>query len=365
MKQKKIILFALIFSFNGIYIYANENTNENEVFTTINVGEYAYTVNTNQNASLESEDDQINFMITRQEFPLVNRLVRFTSFTPDIITFDNDTNTFVIATDENGVASANVKAKKSGEGIVGIHVLYVGTTGNTNITYDTFTKVTIKESTAFQNADNIIPNLVFILIFIAPIFILLLGYYKRLSKEIPNTEQNIIISVLLGFSNIKNRFVLMTIVSLSVLSILALTIFLNSILIPLALTLLSLSGLSLRRSRTMAIVFLFLSLLNITSIIFNSIILYSGIEASTSSSFLSNFVFVFFLFLAITSFLSGVYIPSFILLIYSQIFSLNTIGIVAGLIAIFLSSVLYIVQFKYIKKTLPLFYIINMLKIGD
>ena len=363
MKQKKMILFALIFLFNGIYVYANEN--QNEVFTTVNVGEYAYTLNTNQNAFLESESNQINFMITRQEFPLVNRLVRFTSFTPDIIEFDNDTNTFVIATDENGIASANIKAKKSGKGVVGIHVLYVGTTGNTNITYDTFTSVTIKENTAFQSSSSIIPNLVFILIFISPILILLLGYYKRLSKEIPNSEQNIIISVLLGFSNIKNRFVLMTIVSLSVLSILALTIFSNSILIPLSLTLLSLSGLSLRRSRTMAIIFLFISLLNITSIIFNTIILYSGIEPSTSSSFLSNFVFVFFLFLAMTSFISGIYIPSFILLIYSQIFLLDTTGIVAGLIAIFLSSVLYIVQFKYIKKTLPLFYIINMLKIGD
>ena len=361
MKSKKIILFALIFLFNTIYVYSNTK----EMLKATSVGEYTYTLNTNENAYLESESNKINFMITRQEFPLVNRLVRFTSFTPDIIAFDNDTNSFVIATDENGVASANIKVKKSGEGIVGIHVLYVGTTGNTNITYDTFTTVTIKENTAFQNAGSIIPNLVFVFIFIAPILVLLLGYYKRLSKDIPNLEQNIIISVLLGFSNIKNRFVLMTIVSLSVLSILALTIFSNSILIPLALTLLSLSGLSLRRSRTMSIIFLFISLLSITSIIFNANIFYSGIEASTSNSFLSNFIFVFFLFLAITSFLSGIYIPSFILLIYSQIFTLNTTGIIAGLIAIFISSVLYIVQFKYIKKTLPLFYIINMLKIGD
>jgi len=364
MKPNFLILFVLIFLFSGIYLYANTN----DVFTTTSVGEYSYTLITNQNVSSD-ENEQLSFMIERQEFPLVNRLVRFINFTPDIITFDNNTNIFVIATDENGTANANIQVKKKGRGVVGIHVLYVGTTGNTNITYDTFTTLNAEEGTTFEHAigdaGSIIPNLVFVFIFITPILILLLGYYKRLYKEIPNSEQNIIISVLLGFSNIKNRFVLMVIVSLSILSILALTIFSNSILIPLALTLLSLSGLSLRRSRIMAINFLLLSLLNITSIIFKGIIFYSGIETSASSTFLSNFVFIFFLFLVITAFLSGIYIPSFILLIYSQIFALNTTGVVTGLIAIFLSSVLYIVQYKYIKKTLPLFYIINMLKIGD
>lgn len=333
--------------------------------TTTTIGEYSYTLITNQNVSSKNQDEQISFMIERQEFPLVNRLVKFISFTPDIITLGNDTSTFVIPTDENGIANANIQIKKEGRGVVGVHVLYVGTTGNTNITYDTFVTLNVKKNTTLGNAGNMIPNLVFVYIFIAPILILLLGYYKRLSKEINNSEQNIIISVLFGFSNIKNKFVLMGIVSFSILSVLAFTIFSNSILIPLALTLLSLSALSLKRSRIIAIIFLLLSLLNITPIIFDVIVFYSGITVGSAGSFLSNFIFVFFLFLAITAFLSGIYIPSLLLLIYSQIFALNTAGVVAGLIAIFLSSVLYVIQYKYIKKTLPLFYIINMLKIGD
>lgn len=361
MNQKKFIIFILIFLFNSIYAYANTN----DVFTTTTVGEYSYTLITNQNVSSNNENEQIRFMIERQEFPLVNRLVRFINFTPDIITFESDTNIFVIPTDENGTANANIQIKKEGRGVVGIHVLYVGTTGNTNITYDTFTTLNVKKNTTLGSAGNMIPNLVLVYIFIAPILVLLLGYYKRLSKEMPNSEQNIIISVLLGFSSIKNKFVLMAIASFGILSVLALTIFSNSILIPLTLTLLSLSGLSLKRSRIIAIIFLLLSLLNITSIIFNAIVFYSEITIGSTGTFLSNFIFVFFLFLAITAFLSGIYIPSLVLLLYSQIFALNTTGIVAGLIAIFLSSVLYVIQYKYIKKTLPLFYIINILKIGD
>lgn len=365
MKLSFYILSVLTLLLKSIYAYADTN----EVSIRSTVGEYSYTLITNQNIYLDNENESITFMLERQEFPLVNRLVRFISFTPDIITFENDAGTIVMPTDERGIAEAKVEMKEEGRGIVGIHVLYVGSTGNTNITYNTFTTVQVeaKENSKenISNLASVIPNLVFVYIFMSPILILLIGYYNRLSREKANSEQNIIMSVLLGFSSVKSKFILMNIISLAVLLILAFTIFSSSILIPLALTLLSLSALSLKRTRSIGIVFLLLSLLTMSSLIFDAIILYSGVEISNTKLLFSNTLFVFFLFLITTAFLSGVYLPSLFLLVYAQVFSLNTISIIAGLLAIFVASVLYFVQYKYKKKTLPLFYIINILKIRN
>lgn len=359
MKINFRILFVLVFL---LYYEAYSENKEyiKEPFTVIS-GDYTYKFNKVQNINLENTNDNtLRFMIQRENYPLVNRLVKFISLTPEYFTFEGNTNTVVVSTDENGVASIPVIANDAGRGIVAIHMLYVGSTGNTNISYETFVDVIVNK----DMATNFLPSLVFIYALFAPIIIILIGYYKRIKKSyLPK----LIMKVLFGFSAIRKDFILMQVISLAAILIVVLELFVGLYYVPLIFTALSVITFSMKNSRAYSIIFLLFSILSGFIIAYNIIIKLNPIDISTieNTRLVSNFIFVFFLFLITTAFLSSLYIPISLFILYKYTFMLPTISILAGLLGIFIASICYIVQYKYRKKTLPIFYIINILRIGE
>ncbi|ELV06542.1 hypothetical protein [Brachyspira hampsonii] len=169
---KYFIIFLAILNI----VYAQNNTTNKDP-------EYKFTYEKENNFIIYNEtnesdetntQNEISIMLERRGFPLVNRLVRFTSLNPDMFDFEIDedqkeeillkeidenadaqlntneavnmyTNIYVVPTDENGIAKAKLNLKNPGNGIVLMHILYVGSTGNTNISYEEYAYVNIKE----------------------------------------------------------------------------------------------------------------------------------------------------------------------------------------------------------------------------
>jgi hypothetical protein len=190
-----LVLVSLLY-----YEAYSENKEYIEELHTVISGDYTYKFNKVQNLSLEdTNDNTLRFMIQRENYPLVNRLVKFISLTPEYFAFEGNTNTVVVTTDENGVASVPVIASNTGKGIVAIHMLYVGSTGSTNISYEAFTDVIVNKDKDITTT-NFFPHLVFVYALFAPIIIILIGYYKRIKKSyLPK----LIMKVLFGFSAIR------------------------------------------------------------------------------------------------------------------------------------------------------------------
>ena len=167
LKYFIIFLFAIL-----NVIYAQENTNKTSEYT------FTYEKENTFNISDTNSSNEVSIMVERRGLPLVNRLVRFTSLKPDLFDFEvpnaipnNEevllkdieeddeeknnteetvntnttayTNVYVVPTDENGVAKAKLNLKDKGEGVVLMHILYVGSTGNTNISYEEYSYVNI------------------------------------------------------------------------------------------------------------------------------------------------------------------------------------------------------------------------------
>ncbi|ELV07101.1 hypothetical protein [Brachyspira hampsonii] len=71
-----------------------------------------------------------------------------------------------------------------------------------------------------------------------------------------------------------------------------------------------------------------------------------------------------FSFLILTALAGGIYIPICILILYQTVFVMSNLSLVAALIGIFISSILYIV---IVKKDIPFLFLyrLNLLKIKD
>ncbi|MBW5410353.1 hypothetical protein E6A50_08230, partial [Brachyspira hampsonii] len=174
----------------------------------------------------------------------VNRLVRFTSLNPDMFDFEIDedqkeeillkeidenadaqlntneavnmyTNIYVVPTDENGIAKAKLNLKNPGNGIVLMHILYVGSTGNTNISYEEYAYVNIKEEKGNRissklligDTDNLnikssilITSTLFPTLFLVSIALIFISYFKHIYEEYRNSKSKIIIYTFFGFA---------------------------------------------------------------------------------------------------------------------------------------------------------------------
>ena len=371
------------------FLYGEESSNKSP--------EYIFTYNKENNFNIADTNavNEVSIMIERRGFPLVNRLVRFTSLNPDIFEFEtentnnninninefdtleenkNYTNVFVIPTDEDGIATAKLNLLKSGDGIVLMHILYVGSTGNTNISYEEFAYINIKDN-SFQSkflnledeslnpkASIIIVATLFPTLFLISIALIFISYFRHIYYEYRNIKSKIVIYTFFGFSSIKKQFVPMILLIFLELLIIGFVITMNNYIFSIILLVLFIAGFTVKREKMYSIGFFILACIFIIYIYLNSFVSYLGIEFISQNNIMRNPIFTLILFFIITSFVGGIYIPVSILALYKVAFALSDFTFILALIGIFLSSVFYIVK---VKKNIPFLYELDLIKIKD
>lgn len=386
MKKYLLIIIMQIFA---SFLYGEESSNKSP--------EYIFTYNKENNFNIADTNavNEVSIMIERRGFPLVNRLVRFTSLNPDIFEFEtentnnninninefdaleenkNYTNVFVIPTDEDGIATAKLNLLKSGDGIVLMHILYVGSTGNTNISYEEFAYINIKDN-SFQSkflnledeslnpkASIIIVATLFPTLFLISIALIFISYFRRIYYEYRNIKSKIVIYTFFGFSSIKKQFVPMILLIFLELLIIGFVITMNNYIFSIILLVLFIAGFTVKREKMYSIGFFILACIFIIYIYLNSFVSYLGIEFISQNNIMRNPIFTLILFFIITSFVGGIYIPVSILALYKVAFALSDFTFILALIGIFLSSVFYIVK---VKKNIPFLYELDLIKIKD
>lgn len=384
MKKYLLIIIMQIFA---SFLYGEESSNKSP--------EYIFTYNKENNFNISDTNavNEVSIMIERRGFPLVNRLVRFTSLNPDIFQFEfetentnninefdtleenkNYTNVFVIPTDEDGIATAKLNLLKSGDGIVLMHILYVGSTGNTNISYEEFAYINIKDN-SFQSkflnledeslnpkASIIIVATLFPTLFLISIALIFISYFRHIYYEYRNIKSKIVIYTFFGFSSIKKQFVPMILLIFLELLIIGFVITMNNYIFSIILLVLFIAGFTVKREKMYSIGFFILACIFIIYIYLNSFVSYLGIEFISQNNVMRNPVFTLILFFIITSFVGGIYIPVSILALYKVAFALSDFTFILALIGIFLSSVFYIVK---VKKNIPFLYELDLIKIKD
>ena len=388
---KYFVIFLAVLNF----IYAQESTNQ------IKTSEYTfiYEKENSFNISDTNASNEVSIMIERRGLPLVNRLVRFTSLKPEVFTFEipsnddislkdideeelntNDanlyTNIYIVPTDENGVAKAKLNLSNTGEGVVLMHILYVGSTGNTNISYEEFAYVNVEDndndlSFKFLNGDGeslnvkgsmIMTLTLFPALFLVAMALILISYFKHIYDEYRTAKSKIIMYTFFGFSSIKKNFILMIVIILIELIIAASFLLLNSYIFSVLLITFFIAGFIVKREKIYSIAFFILGCISMIYLYLQTFMNYLGIECLFHYNIMGNPVFIFLLFTILTSLSGGIYIPLSILILYKTIFSINDLSLVTALIGIFISSALYIVK---VKKDIPFLYSLNLLKIKD
>ncbi|MEI0603327.1 hypothetical protein R4K55_03830 [Brachyspira alvinipulli] len=376
-------------------IYAQESTNQTKT------SEYTFTYEKENNFNISDTNalNEVSIMIERRGLPLVNRLVRFTSLKPDVFTFENAveneislkemdeeeentneinmyTNVYIVPTDENGVAKAKLHLNGTGEGVVLMHILYVGSTGNTNISYEEFAHVNIYDdndsfSYKILNGDGksinvkgsmIMTLTLFPALFLVAIALILISYFKHIYDEYRTAKSKIIMYTFFGFSAIKKNFKLMMIIILIELIIVASFMFLDSYIFSVLLIAFFIAGFIVKREKIYSIAFFILSCISMIYLYLQTFMNYLGLECLFNSSIMGNPVFIFLLFIILTALAGGIYIPLSILVLYKTIFNISDLSLIMALIGIFIASVLYIVK---VKKDIPFLYSLNLLKIKD
>lgn len=386
MKKYLLIIIMQIFA---SFLYGEESSNKSP--------EYIFTYNKENNFNIADTNavNEVSIMIERRGFPLVNRLVRFTSLNPDIFEFEtentnnninninefdapeenkNYTNVFIIPTDEDGIATAKLNLLKSGDGIVLMHILYVGSTGNTNISYEEFAYINIKDN-SFQSkflnledeslnpkASIIIVATLFPTLFLISIALIFISYFRHIYYEYRNIKSKIVIYTFFGFSSIKKQFVPMILLIFLELLIIGFVITMNNYIFSIILLVLFIAGFTVKREKMYSIGFFILACIFIIYIYLNSFVSYLGIEFISQNNIMRNPIFTLILFFIITSFVGGIYIPVSILALYKVAFALSDFTFILALIGIFLSSVFYIVK---VKKNIPFLYELDLIKIKD
>lgn len=383
MKRYFLIIIMQIFAYS---LYSQESSNKSP--------EYIFIYNKENNFNIADTNDmnEVSLMIERRGFPLVNRLVRFTSLNPDIFQFEientnsqleilqeeqenkNYTNIFVIPTDENGIATAKLNLFKSGNGIVLMHILYVGSTGNTNISYEEFAYINIKDNpfqSTFLNLEDenlnpkssvIIIATLFPTLFLISIALIFISYFRHIYYEYRNIKSKIVIYTFFGFSSIKKQFIPMILLIFCELSIIAATIIISNYIFSIILLVLFIAGFTVKREKMYSIGFFILACIFIIYLYLNAFINYFGMEFILQNDIMRNPVFVLILFFIITSLVGGIYIPVSLLTLYKVTFALSDLSFILALIGIFLSSVFYIVK---VKKNIPFLYELDLIKIRD
>lgn len=403
---KYFIIFLAILNI----VYAQDNTTNKDP-------EYKFTYEKENNFIIYNESNEVNesdstntqneisIMLERRGFPLVNRLVRFTSLHPDMFDFEIDenqkeeillkeideneetalntnesvnlyTNVYVVPTDENGIAKAKINLKNPGNGVVLMHILYVGSTGNTNISYEEYAYVNIKEekgnkisSLLIGDGDNVnikssilITSTLFPSLFLVSIALIFISYFKHIYEEYRNSKSKIIIYTFFGFASIKKNFALMIFIILTELLIVACFLLLDSYIFSVILIAFFIAGFLVKREKIYAIAFFILACISTIYLYLETFSTHMGTEYIFDNAVMGNPVFVFFLFLILTALAGGIYIPICILILYQTVFVMNNLSLVTALIGIFAASALYIVK---VKKDIPFLYRLNLLKIKD
>ena len=366
------------------FLYAQESSNKSS--------EYIFTYNKENNFNIADTNaiNEISIMVERRGFPLVNRLVRFTSLNPDIFQFEtednninefdeeeenkNYTNVFIIPTDEDGIATARLDLFKSGNGIVLMHILYVSSTGNTNISYEEFAYINIKDNT-FQStilnledeslnpkSSIIIVAALFPALFLISIALIFISYFRRIYFEYRNIKSKIVIYTFFGFSSIKKKFIPMLLLIFFELLIIGFVITMNNYIFSIILLVLFIAGFTAKREKMYSIGFFILVCIFIIYLYLNAFINYLGVEFISQDNIMRNPVLVLISFFIITSLVGGIYIPVSILALYKVAFALSDFTFILALVGIFLSSVFYIVK---VKKNIPFLYELDLIKIRD
>ena len=381
--MKKYLLITIMQIFASL-LYAQESSNKSP--------EYIFTYNKENDFNIADTNavNEVSIMIERRGFPLVNRLVRFTSLNPDIFQFEtennninefddeeenkNYTNVFVIPTDEDGIATAKLNLFKSGNGIVLMHILYVGSTGNTNISYEEFAYINIKDN-SFQSKllnledENLNPKssilivaTLFPILFLISIALIFISYFRHIYYEYRNIKSKIVIYTFFGFSSIKKQFAPMLLLIFLELSIIGFVITIDNYIFSIILLVLFIAGFTVKREKMYSIGFFILACIFIIYIYLNSFINYLEIDFVSKNNIIENPAFVLILFFIITSLVGGIYIPVSILALYKVTFALSDFTFILALVGIFLSSAFYIVK---VKKNIPFLYELDLIKIRD
>lgn len=401
LKYFIIFLFAIL-----NVIYAQENTNKTSEYT------FTYKKENTFNISDTNSSNEVSIMVERRGLPLVNRLVRFTSLKPDLFDFElpnaipnNEevllkdieeddeeknapeetvntnttayTNVYVVPTDENGVAKAKLNLKDKGEGIVLMHILYVGSTGNTNISYEEYSYVNIindekntisakliNGDTANLNINSsiIITLTLFPALFLVSIALIFISYFRHIYSEYRTAKSKIVMYTFFGFNSIKKNFRLMLFIIFMELIIVASFMFLDSYIFSVLLIAFFIAGFLVKREKMYAIAFFILACISMIYLYLDTFTKHIGLEYIINNHLIENPIFIFFLFMILTSLAGGIYIPICVLVLYKTAFIISDLSIILALVGIFIASIFYIVK---VKKGIPFLYSLNLLKIKD
>lgn len=384
--MKKYLLIIIIMQIFASILFSQESSNKSP--------EYIFTYDKENNFNIADTNaiNEISIMIERRGFPLVNRLVRFTSLNPDIFQFEIEkidnikelefsenedksyTNIFVVPTDEDGIARAKLNLIKSGNAIVLMHILYVGSTGNTNISYEEFAYINIKDNffqSKILNVEDeslnkkssvIIIATLFPALFLISIALIFISYFRRIYFEYRNIKSKIVIYTFFGFSSIKKQFLPMLILIFLELSIIGTSIIISDYIFSIILLALFIAGFTVKREKMYSIGFFILSCIFITHLYLQISINYLEMDFILQNNIISSPIFTLILFFIITSLTGGIYIPVSILTLYKVSFNLSDLSFILALVGIFLSSVFYIVK---VKKDIPFLYELDLIKIKD
>lgn len=384
--MKKYLLIIIIMQIFASILFSQESSNKSP--------EYIFTYDKENNFNIADTNaiNEISIMIERRGFPLVNRLVRFTSLNPDIFQFEIEkidnikelefsenedksyTNIFVVPTDEDGIARAKLNLIKSGNAIVLMHILYVGSTGNTNISYEEFAYINIKDNffqSKILNVEDeslnkkssvIIIATLFPALFLISIALIFISYFRRIYYEYRNIKSKIVIYTFFGFSSIKKQFLTMLILIFLELSIIGTSIIISDYIFSIILLALFIAGFTVKREKMYSIGFFILSCIFITHLYLQISINYLEMDFILQNNIISSPIFTLILFFIITSLTGGIYIPVSILTLYKVSFNLSDLSFILALVGIFLSSVFYIVK---VKKDIPFLYELDLIKIKD
>ncbi len=401
LKYFIIFLFAIL-----NVIYAQENTNKTSEYT------FTYEKENTFNISDTNSSNEVSIMVERRGLPLVNRLVRFTSLKPDLFDFElpnaipnNEevllkdieeddeekntpeetvntntiayTNVYVVPTDENGVAKAKLNLKDKGEGVVLMHILYVGSTGNTNISYEEYSYVNIindekntisakliNGDTANLNINSsiIITLTLFPALFLVSIALIFISYFRHIYSEYRTAKSKIVMYTFFGFNSIKKNFRLMLFIIFMELIIVASFMFLDSYIFSVLLIAFFIAGFLVKREKMYAIAFFILACISMIYLYLDTFTKHIGLEYIINNHLMENPIFILFLFMILTSLAGGIYIPICVLVLYKTAFIISDLSIILALVGIFIASIFYIVK---VKKGIPFLYSLNLLKIKD
>ncbi|MEI0580379.1 hypothetical protein [Brachyspira pilosicoli] len=378
---KYLCVVLIIFQ---ISIFAEETTNKVPEYNFIYEKEFSFNLEETNNIN------EISIMIERRGLPLVNRLVRFISTDPEIFNFETEiintnngfeeteivsTNIFVAPTDENGIASANINLNKIGKAVVIMHILYVGSTGNTNISYEEFANINIKNtpsipSIIFNNQDdNLNVNTSIFLeltlypaLFLISIALIFISYFRHIYYEYRASKSKIIMYSFFGFSTVQKKFLYLMIVIFIELILIGISLIISSYVLPITFLSFFIAGFIVKNKKLYSIGFFILASISMIDLYLKVFLNYFAIESIIQASLMTNPFLVFFIFLLLTALSGGIYIPSSILILYKTVFNLGNTGLIIALVGIFISSLLYILK---VKKDIPFLYELDLLKIRD